>query len=148
MEVRFYHLTRDPLDIALPSLLEKVVKAGHTVVVHGSDEDQLRALDKALWTFRADSFLPHAVAGSAHDSEQTILLTQNHEAPNKADVLVLLDGAESPLMESCAMTLMMFDGANADVVSTCRAHWSKQKAAGAELTYWQQSDTGAWSQKA
>ena len=59
-EVLFYHLTESTLEEALPGLLEKSLERGWKAVVQTGTEERRDALDAHLWTFRDDSFLPHA----------------------------------------------------------------------------------------
>ena len=155
MDVRFYHLTTTSLEAALPRLLEKVVARGRKILVHvpedaesGEGGTTVQTLDQALWTYDDASFLAHDRAGCAHSDQQPILLTTGHDNENSADVLVLIDGADSPLRESVPMTLMMFDGKRPEVVETCRTHWKTLKDTDASLTYWQQTENGGWAQKA
>lgn len=147
-EVRFYHLTRQPVEAALPRLLEKVVEKGHRVLVHSPSKDKLAALDEALWTYDEASFLPHGLANSPHSDKQLVLLSDGHDNKNAADVLLLLDDAESSLEAEMPLTLIMFSGADEMVLSACRERWNHFKNTGKSLTYWQQSDSGAWVKKA
>ncbi|MCV6588354.1 MAG: DNA polymerase III subunit chi [Marinobacterium sp.] len=45
-------------------LAEKIVPQGHRLHIHCNDEACARELDSLLWSFRDDSFIPHALAGS------------------------------------------------------------------------------------
>ncbi|WP_303903574.1 DNA polymerase III subunit chi [Thiohalomonas denitrificans] len=40
-------------------LTEKAFEQGHRIYIHVADETAVARLDELLWTFRADSFLPH-----------------------------------------------------------------------------------------
>ena len=71
----FYHLTQRPLVETLTMLLEKSLANGWRVALRGSDREGLQALDRALWTYSDDSFLPHGMAGGPRDAEQPVLLT-------------------------------------------------------------------------
>jgi DNA polymerase-3 subunit chi len=42
----------------------------------------------------------------------------------------------------------MFDGNDYEAVTSARARWKTYKAAGHDLTYWQQTDRGGWEKKA
>ena len=66
-EVLFYHLQDMSLENVLPSLLEKSLERGWRVVVQSTSQERADALDAHLWTYRDDSFLPHATwrAGDA-----------------------------------------------------------------------------------
>ncbi|MGG2476032.1 DNA polymerase III subunit chi, partial [Rhizobium sp. BR5] len=59
-EILFYHLTESKLEDALPPLLEKSLERGWKVAIQTVDEERRDFLDTHLWTFRDDSFLPHA----------------------------------------------------------------------------------------
>ncbi|MHB8424486.1 MAG: DNA polymerase III subunit chi [Gammaproteobacteria bacterium] len=64
-QVDFYVLPdAAPRDRALFAckLAEKAFSLGHRIFVHLSSEDEARALDELMWTFRDRSFLPHGLA--------------------------------------------------------------------------------------
>jgi DNA polymerase III subunit chi len=146
-EVGFYHLTRTPLDRALPKLLERVLASGMRAVVMTGSAERVAAIDAALWTYEQLSFLPH---GSARDGEaefQPIWLTTDDENPNGAQVLVLTDGAVSEHVGDYARCLDMFDGRDPEAVNAARGRWKQFKDAGHALAYWQQNEAGSWEKK-
>ena len=61
-ELWFYHLERSELERALPPLLEKCLQRGWRALVRCrlARARVMDALDASLWTFRDDSFVPHA----------------------------------------------------------------------------------------
>ncbi|MEO0502472.1 MAG: DNA polymerase III subunit chi, partial [Pseudomonadota bacterium] len=71
----FYHLTRRPLEVALTELLEAARKRDMRVAVRGPELARLAWLDEKLWASPEDGFLPHGMAGGAHDADQPVLLT-------------------------------------------------------------------------
>lgn len=87
-------------------LAEKAYGQGLKVYIHTATEGEALHLDELLWTFRAGSFLPHAIvkagtepagaAGSEPGSTPPILLGHDHEPAGHTDVLINL-GAEVPL---------------------------------------------------
>ena len=74
-EILFYHLTESKLEDALPPLLEKSLERGWKVAVQTVGEERRDFLDTHLWTFRDDSFLPHATDTSPVPQNQPIRLT-------------------------------------------------------------------------
>src|SRR6186713_1381084 len=62
-EILFYHLQGQKLESVLPALLEKSLERGWKVVVQGSTEERIEALDAHLWTYRDDAFL-HTARGA------------------------------------------------------------------------------------
>lgn len=145
--ISFYHLQRTSLDRALPKLLEKVLEGGHRAVVVAGSEEQVEALGTALWTYEQRSFLPHGSAADGYADRQPVYLTAADENPNGSDVLVLVDGAASANLDGFDRVLDMFDGHDAGAVDAARARWRDLKAAGHELTYWQQTERGGWERK-
>ncbi len=146
-EIGFYHLTRSPLERALPRLLEKAHASGVRVVVMAGSAERVEALDQVLWTYDPASFLPHGSARDGEAATQPIWLTTEDENPNDASVLLLTDGATSDKVGDYARCLEMFDGNDADSVAAARAHWRDYDAAGHALTYWQQTERGGWEKK-
>jgi DNA polymerase III subunit chi len=145
-DILFYHLTRQPLDKALPSLLEKCLERRWRVVVQAGDPARVAALDDALWTTTDDGFLPHGA--EADGSQEPVWLTTTDGNPNGAQVRVLVDGAEPPDLSAYERALVMFDGADPEAVDAARAQWKALKAQGHALTYWRQTDDGRWTREA
>jgi len=148
-EIFFYHLQRQPVERALPALLEKSIERGWRVIVQAASEERIEALDAHLWTFRDDAFLPHGVWHDGQAREQPILLTVNDDNPNQASVRFLIDGAAVPAdAASYERIVLLFDGNDADAVTAARTRWQEAKGAGFAVTYWQPDEQGRWQRKA
>jgi DNA polymerase-3 subunit chi len=143
-EIGFYHLTRSTLHEALPRLLEKAYASGARVLVRGRDPERIDLLDRVLWTYAKESFLPHGTRSDGHPEEQPIYLTAQVENPNRADILVRIDEAEAPDLASFARCLDLFDGGDPDAVARARDRWRTAAAAGHACIYWQQGERGGW----
>jgi len=146
-DIGFYHLTRSPLEHALPKVLEKAHASGARVVVMAGSAERVDTLDQVLWTYDPASFLPHGSARNGEAEAQPIWLTVDDENPNEASILVLTDGASSERVAEYARCLEMFDGNDEAVVTTARERWRGYAAAGHALTYWQQTERGGWEKK-
>jgi DNA polymerase III subunit chi len=144
-EVGFYHLTRSTLDQALPKLLEKVLASGQRAVVRVPEPGRLELVDRALWTYETDSFLPHGTRADGHVEAQPILLTTGEERPNGATVLVLLDGAAFGDLGPYARCLDLFDGRVPEAVEKARERWRWARAQGHRAVYWQQNERAGWT---
>ena len=72
---------------------------GQRVVVLAADSRQAEALDNELWSFRPDSFLPHALAGAADQAQEPVLIATEPANPNRAEVLVMAQALEEPPLE-------------------------------------------------
>lgn len=143
-EIGFYHLTRTPMEAALPKLLGRVLGSSGRAVVRLSDAARLASLDASLWLCPDPDWLPH---GTAEPELQPIFLTLADEAPNGARFLFLVDGADSARLGDYDRIFDLFDGQDEAAVAAARARWSAAKAAGHSLTYWQQGARG-WEKKA
>ncbi|MCK8516103.1 DNA polymerase III subunit chi [Methylonatrum kenyense] len=74
------------------SLIDKAWSRGHRVLVRSRDDAQQARLDRLLWTFRQESFLPHATATSGIDAP--ILIAGAEDTVTTGfEVLVNLDDA-------------------------------------------------------
>ena len=83
-EVGFYHLTRSALEPALGRLLERVLDSGLRAVVRASSAERAEALNRALWQFGRDSFLPHGTRADGSAEDQPVFLTEREDYPNGA----------------------------------------------------------------
>lgn len=147
-EVIFYHLERVPLEAVLPSLIEKTIARGWKAVVQAGSAERLEAIDEALWTYRADSFLPHGTARDGNAEAQPVFLTTGDDTPNGAGVRFLVDGAEPAGFTGFVRIVLLFDGNDSEAVAKARTQWKAAKAAGCGVAYWQQNETGRWEKKA
>ena len=145
-DVLFYHLTQSKLEQALPGLLERTLQRGWKAVVQFSSSTRREAMDDHLWTFRDDSFLPHASQGDG--SGQPVWLTVEDDTPNAANVCFLVDGADRDDLGAFERAIYMFDGYDETAVAQARTQWKARKDEGHALTYWQQDDEGRWVKKA
>jgi DNA polymerase-3 subunit chi len=145
-EAYFYHLTRAPLEVTLRVLLEKSLAQPWRVAVRGRTDAVLERLDGQLWL--GDGFLPHGMAGGAHDADQPVLLTTG-SAGNTPDCLVSVEGADVTAEEVAAHTrvMILFDGHDPGAVETARAQWRMLTEAGSAAKYWSEEE-GSWKMKA
>jgi DNA polymerase-3 subunit chi len=146
-EVWFYHLERTGLDQALPELLEKTLARGWKALVRTPEPERVEHLDGWLWSYRDESFLPHAPAAEPTAERQPVLLTTGFENPNAADALFLVDGAEPGDLSGFARCVVLFDGADAGQLGAARALWTRIKADGFAVSYWKQQGRG-WEKQA
>src|SRR6476619_2330711 len=137
-EVLFYHLQNMSIENVLPPLLEKSLERGWRVVVQSTSEERTEALDAHLWTYRDDSFLPHATWRATDAQDQPIVLAATAGNPNGAKVRFLIDNAALPAdPDAYDRLVLVFNGDDGDALAAARAAWTDCKARGFEVTYWQ-----------
>lgn len=141
MRIDFYHLTASPLEKVLPSICERLLAGGERLLVV-SGPDRLGELDRQLWSYSAESFLPHGAAGGERDAQQPILLSPSLSPANGARNVALADGAWRDEALAFERVFYFFDGATID---DARASWRALKdRQGAERHYWKQDERGRW----
>ena len=145
-EIGFYHLLSTPLERALPKLLERACAQGHRVIVRAASPERVEHLNAALWTYEEAAFLPHGSARDGNPAVQPIWLTDRDENPNRASMIVLVDGVEAEDLHAFARGADVFDGNYSDAVEAARRRWRRAREAGHSLAYWQQTASG-WEQK-
>ena len=146
-EIWFYHLESQPLERALPALLEKTLERGWRAVVETSSPERATAIDTLLWSYRDDSFLPHGIAGDDSDPDQPVLITTDEGNPNAANVRFFVDRAVPRSGEGYERIFYLFSGHDPDAVTEARGAW-KGLLEGNSLAYWQQDASGRWVKKA
>jgi DNA polymerase-3 subunit chi len=147
-EVLFYHLQNMSLESVLPPLLEKSLERGWRVVVQSTSPERADALDAHLWTYRDDSFLPHATWRVADAAEQPIVLAIEEGNPNGAQVRFLVDNAPLPADSAeYERMVLVFNGDDDDALAAARTAWTDCKARGFDVTYWQADEHGRWQRR-
>jgi DNA polymerase-3 subunit chi len=147
-EVVFYHLQNMSLESVLPPLLEKSLGRGWRVVVQSTSPERADALDAHLWTYRDDSFLPHATWRAGDVADQPIVLAVEEGNPNRAQVRILVDSAALPSdCDSYLRMVLVFNGDDADALAAARAAWTDCKSRGFTVTYWQADENGRWQRR-
>ncbi|MBN8531327.1 MAG: DNA polymerase III subunit chi [Alphaproteobacteria bacterium] len=147
VNISFYHLTRSPLDKALPKLLVKALDSGKRVVVMAA-QDRLEELNARLWEADPNSFVPHGSRKDGFAEDQPVYLTSEEENPNGAEILCVTDGRTPSFLNGFSRVLDCFNGLDDAEIASARERWKAYKAAGHTLTYLQQTDAGGWEKKA
>jgi len=146
MQVDFYHLTATPLDRALPQIAQRIVAGGGRLLVVSDDEGQRGAIDRLLWTFAADSFLPHARAGEGDDARQPVLIAATPDPANGARHIAIVDGRWRDEALEFDRAFHFFDG---DTIDAARAAWKALATRdGLTRNYWKQDESGKWGKMA
>lgn len=154
-EVMFYHLTRMPLEQALPLLLHKTLAREKRALVRCGNALRLRVLSDAIWTWRDEAFIAHGLPEEGHMHLQPVLLLPDENsdspAPNGAQYLFCVEGAR-PRGEDFAhfeRICVLFADADETLKERARELWRElKKREDVRLTYWQQDARGNWERKA
>ena len=143
MQVDFYHLSRDPVEAALPAIARRVKETGQRLLVVSGDGPQREVLDRALWEAYPQDFLAHGMAGEPHDARQPLLLADNCDAANGARFVALADGRWRDDALAFDRVFLFFDeGSIADARNTWRSLGEREDV---ERRFWKQ-DGKRWVQ--
>lgn len=144
MQVDFYHLVASPLERVLPKIAERVVDGGGRLVIVAVEEAQRAGIDKLLWSYSLESFLPHGQAGGDGDAAQPVLIAAGPEAANGARNVALIDGVWRDEALGFDRAFHFFDG---DSVAAARVAWRGLAGReGVERRYWKQDEDGRWKE--
>ena len=146
LRVDFYHLTATSVERALPRIAEKVLAGGDRLLVVAGSSEQREALDRQLWVYDVDSFLPHGQEGGEADGDQPILIAAAPVAANGARLVALVDGVWRDEALGFDRAFHFFGD---DPVEAARAAWRALAGRdGVERRYWRQDEDGRWQQAA
>ncbi len=148
-QIRFYHLTRSRLEEALPRVLVKALERDMRALVVTSSSQMNEALSEAFWSFDMKAFLPHGTEKQGEAEHQPVWISEKFDNVNQANLLVLVDGVEvdAASFSDYEMVCYFFNGLDQDALGSARSYWKSLKEKGHDLSYWQQTDRGAWEQK-
>jgi len=69
-------------------LADKAFCQGYRIFINAADRGQAEALDELLWSFRAESFLPHALVGA--DAAAPVAIGWGQDPAGHTDLLINL----------------------------------------------------------
>jgi len=147
-KINFYHLQKKTVNEALPEILNKALERNLRIIIKVDSKDEVADIDKNLWTYSDESFIPHGCKKNGMAEDQPIWITDKDENPNNATMLAIIDSAESSLIDSMEICCEIFDGNNDEVVAKSRTRWKEYKERNFELAYFQQDEQGKWQKKA
>lgn len=144
--VEFRNLDGQPIERGLAWLLESVLADGRRAVVVATSPMRVEALDRGLWTFSNESFLPHGSAAEGRPERQPVWLTEQDENPNGAAVAILVDGAEIAAPAAFERCIHLFDARDPPAREASRLRWKQWTDTGAKPSYWACSP-GGWTKQ-
>lgn len=149
IDATFYHFTHTPLVVGVPKLIKKIYEAGQNLLVICNTMDEMKLLDRSLWTFSQKDFIPHAMSDEDHlsPSSNPVLLALS-DSENKNNAKVALNLSCSDLGDGFAKHIYAFYG-NQDELGPILEKYQRYKSLDdiASLTFWRQDINGKWSKQ-
>lgn len=114
-------------------LSQKAYEQGHSLHIHAAGAEQARQLDERLWTFRQESFVPHALAGSEEAQSSPVVIGFGDAPEGPHDVLVNLDTVVPPFFSRFDRVIEIVDR-DAERMRHARDHYRYYRDRGYPLT--------------
>jgi DNA polymerase IIIc chi subunit len=114
-EVSFYQID-ESLAKSLAPLLIKVLSEDKRAMVFCKNENQIKEIDSALWSYGRHKFIAHATVLDK-DFElprQPVLISNEEKNINKADYLVFIDEPSQSFISSFSRVFYFFSEQNFD----------------------------------
>jgi DNA polymerase-3 subunit chi len=71
-------------------IADKAYRDGRKIYIHTESLDDAKRVDDLLWTFRAGSFVQHAILGDADTDEEPVVIGPGDAPRDRSDVLINL----------------------------------------------------------
>ncbi len=140
--INFYELAVSPVDKVLPVLVLKAYEQGMRCVVLAENKDRLDELNKVIWTFKQDAFIPHGTKDDGKPENQVIYLTCEEENPNNSSVVFVTDNRE--VKGAFEKFVDIFDGTVPETLKSAQARIDGYKAKGFEVNHFRQNEKAGW----
>lgn len=132
MEITFYVLAdTDPgkrLQTAC-RIIDKAFQQKHSIYVHARDQAEAEQLDELLWTFRAESFIPHHLVGDGPTPPPPVRIGWQQIPGEARDVLINLHAA-APDNPGRFRRIVEIVGGDEPMREAARSHWRQYKQQG------------------
>ncbi|MDC9701774.1 MAG: DNA polymerase III subunit chi [Alphaproteobacteria bacterium] len=143
-QVYFYRLEVGSFESVLPRLLQKVLERGWFAVVQAVSPEVVKSIDSVLWTYSADSFLPHSADMDFFPSEQPVFLTSTLANPNESQVRFFLNCEPEMPFSDYERLVCIFDNFHEERLSVISRVGQKARSEGHEVICWVQTEKGKW----
>ncbi|MDA9193634.1 DNA polymerase III subunit chi [Alphaproteobacteria bacterium] len=148
-QIDFYQIGQAGLEPVLLMLLKKTLAAKKKALIL-CPVPAASALDDALWSHDADSWIAHGL-GDADGAEHCNVWISSDMAANpiKAEFLFLLHGSVPTTWDGIARSFYLFGGRSDAQLQQARDQWKEwQGLAESKLGYFSQNAQGGWDKMA
>jgi len=117
-------------------LVERIHGEGLRLYVRAASEQEARHLDRLLWTFRQQSFIPHGLRGETDSDLTPVLIGWNGDAPDTRPILINLAPALPPGFERYERVCEAVDHDPA-IRAAARERFRSYRRSGLQLDHYQ-----------
>lgn len=112
-------------------LAEQLTRQGMPVQFAVDTDDDAKDLDKLLWSYAPESFLPHALLSSASAKDVSVLIGTGSQELRASTLLNLID--DIPPQHASCTTIAEFIRNDDEAKARSRQQWQQYKQLGYEL---------------
>lgn len=142
MEFAIYQSISGNLTSVVVKLLEKIYLSGNKAVFFSPITERVDIINKTLWTYSTNAFIPHGDKRMGFEDQQPIYFTDVLKNPNKATILMLVDTFDltNKEYENFEKIMLIFE----DISKTdeVKKIYLSLKDNGKNVNYWKQSPKG------
>jgi DNA polymerase-3 subunit chi len=142
MEFAIYQSISGNLTSVVVKLLEKIYLSGNKAVFFSPITERVDIINKTLWTYSTNAFIPHGDKRMGFEDQQPIYFTDVFKNPNKATILMLVDTFDltNKEYENFEKIMLIFE----DISKTDEVEkiYLSLKDNGKNVNYWKQSPKG------
>jgi DNA polymerase-3 subunit chi len=139
-EFVLYETETGALQPVAMGLLEKGYASGNRCIFYSPLEERVKVIDKTLWTFSTNAFVPHGDRSVGFCEQQPIYMTNIVENPNEAKILMIMDSYDYQIWNAYQFDRIMLlweqNDNVADAVNNLRQDLQKNLK---KVVYWRQS---------
>jgi len=121
-------------------LCEKALGQGLKIYIHTASDQAAQEMDDLLWSFKLESFIPHAIVGIdeelTEDEDIPVFIGCSDQFDGKADLLINL-GHDIPDFHNSFARIAEIVPNSESAKSNLREHWNTYKEQGLELKHHQ-----------
>ncbi|MEX2367820.1 MAG: DNA polymerase III subunit chi [Pseudohongiellaceae bacterium] len=113
-------------------LVEKAFNMGHFIYLHTDSENSAQQIDDLLWSFKPESFLPHAIDKVMDDDDIPIIIGYGQDYSGPMDMLINLGSSPPGFYQQFKLVSEIVLNDEADK-QLRREHWNTYKNQGFEM---------------
>jgi DNA polymerase IIIc chi subunit len=107
-KINFYTTNAEDTIKTFCKISEKCYYSNSRALVVVESEEDLYALDKSLWTYSKEHFIPHATMDDLYAHEQPIIITKEFKNLNNAKIVISVNPTKEIILKNFNISLKGF----------------------------------------
>jgi len=134
----FYNASHRDVVADITWLTENIFKKNNSIVIFCTDQETAKVVDDFLWSYKEDSFLPHALKKHEEVSLNPILVSTDLDEGFEHNVLIALNGVliNEKDWQRFAKIYYFFDDQDMTEKENARSMWKSFSSLDIDCKYW------------